>query len=143
MISLNHVLAGTAIGLAVKEPALAAPLAFLSHFLLDATPHFSYAWPGWKMRTIWALDALASTLVLVLLCTAQPTLAFAILAGGMFAELPDLFWLYERLVIKGKSNFWYFAFHRKIQWSETQRGLAYEAGYFVILVALNVWLLHR
>lgn len=143
MISLNHVLAGTAIGLAVKQPALAAPLAFASHFVLDAIPHFSYTWPGWKFRTIWTIDAIASTLALVMLCWVNPSLAFAILAGGIFAELPDVFWLYERLVLKTKSTFWYFAFHRKIQWSETQRGLWYEAGYLVILIVLNVWLLNR
>lgn len=143
MISLNHVLAGTAIGLAVKQPALAAPLAFLSHFVLDAIPHFNYAWPGWKFRAIWAIDAAASTLALVLLCMANPPLAFAIIAGGVFAELPDFFWLYERLIIKKDSTFWYFAFHRKIQWSETQRGLFYEIGYCIILAALNVWLLNH
>lgn len=144
MISLNHVLAGTAIGLAVKEPLLAAPLAFLSHFVLDTIPHFQYSWPGWKFRTIWAIDAITSSLALLLLTWAEPSLAFAILVGGVFAELPDVFWLYERFALKGRqSSFWYFKIHRTIQWSETQRGLFYEIGYLAILIALNLYLVAR
>lgn len=141
MISLNHVLAGTAIGLAVKQPALAIPLAFLSHFVLDTIPHFSYEWPGWSFRRIWAIDAVLSAITIVLLCAAAPDLALAIIAGGVFAELPDVLWLYENLVIKAKSQHWFFRFHRKIQWSESQRGLLLEIGYAVALVMVNVWLL--
>jgi len=140
MISLNHVLAGTAIALAVKEPLLIAPLAFLSHFVLDAIPHFSYEWPGWKFRTLWAIDAVASSIAILVLATFQPSLAFAVIVGGFCAELPDVFWLYERLVVKGESSFWYFKFHRVIQWSETRRGLFYELGYLIVLISINLWL---
>lgn len=141
MISLNHVLTGTAIGLAVKNPILVAPLAFLSHFILDAIPHFSYAWPGWKFIAIWAIDAVLSIMALTILCLSEPSLALAMLVGGVFAELPDVFWIYERLVLHRRSTFWYFRFHRVIQWSETQRGLFYELGYLALLIALNAALL--
>lgn len=143
MISLNHVLAGTAIGLAVKEPLLVAPLAFLSHFVLDMIPHFQYSWPGWKFRTIWTLDAIASSAALLILANLEPSLALAILVGGVMAELPDVFWLYEHLILKAKSSFWYFKFHRSIQWSETQRGLFYEFGYLAILITVNALLLRE
>ena len=142
MISLNHVLAGTAIGLALKDPLIIAPVAFISHFVLDAIPHFSYSWPGWKFRTIWALDAVASTAALALLCIAEPSLALAIIIGGVCAELPDVFWLYEHLIIRAKSSMWYFRFHRTIQWSETRRGLFYELGYLAILICINIALLN-
>lgn len=143
MISLNHVLAGTAIGLCVKEPALVIPLAFLSHFILDTFPHFSYEWPGWSFRRIWFIDVVLSALALGLLCLAAPGLSIAIIAGGFFSELPDVLWLYENLIIKARSQFWYFRFHRKIQWSETRRGLLYETCYAIALVALNIWLLPK
>jgi len=141
MIALNHVLAGTAIGLAVKRPEFAAPLAFLSHFLLDITPHFSYEWPRVKFMTIWTLDAIGSVLAIALVSMAAPEVAWAVIAGGIFAELPDVIWIYERLIIKKLSKNWFFVFHRVIQWSQTRRGLWYELGYLLLLIGLNVSLL--
>jgi hypothetical protein len=141
MISLNHVLAGTAIALVVKQPALVAPLTFLSHFILDATPHFSYKWPRLKFQTIWAMDAVASAVALLSICWAFPSLTLSIVVGGVFAELPDVSWLYERLIIHRKSKNWFFRFHHAIQWSETKRGLFYELGYTIILIVVNMLLL--
>src|SRR3989344_3470564 len=46
MTITNHVLAGSIIGLIVKEPILAVTIAFASHFVMDALPHFGY--PGRK-----------------------------------------------------------------------------------------------
>lgn len=141
MIALNHVLAGTAIGLVVKRPELAAPLAFLSHFLLDITPHFSYEWPKVKFITIWTLDAIGSILALAFVSMAAPEVAWAVIAGGIFAELPDVIWVYERLILKAESKNWFFVFHRVIQWSQTKRGLWYELGYLAVLIVLNIILL--
>jgi hypothetical protein len=141
MIALNHVLAGTAIALAVKQPALVAPLAFASHFVLDALPHFSYRWPGFRFQTIWAMDAAASTLAVLYICWAFPPLAFAVVIGAVCAELPDVFWLYERLVIHRRSRNWFFRFHHWIQWSETQRGLKYELVYLFLFAVVNMLLL--
>lgn len=143
MIALNHVLAGTAIGLATKRPELAAPLAFLSHFLLDTTPHFSYEWPRVKFLTIWTIDAIGSVLAIALISMAAPEVAWAAIVGGVFAELPDVFWVYERLIRKKLSKNWFFVFHRAIQWSETRRGLWYELGYLLLLVGLNISLLQN
>jgi hypothetical protein len=39
MFATPHMIAGVAIGMAVHRPELALPLAFASHFLLDAIPH--------------------------------------------------------------------------------------------------------
>lgn len=141
MIALNHILMGTAIGLAVKQPALVAPLAFVSHFVLDSLPHFDYKWRHLRFQTIWAMDAAASTVALLYICWAFPPLALAVVVGGVFAELPDVFWLYERLVIHRRSRNWFFRFHHAIQWSETHRGFWYEVGYFIVLAVVNMWLL--
>ena len=43
MTITNHLLAGSLIGLTVAQPALAIALAFASHFVMDALPHFGYA----------------------------------------------------------------------------------------------------
>lgn len=142
MISLNHVLAGTAIGLAVKQPLLAAPLAFLSHFVLDAIPHWNYGdKPGSKLWwKIWSADAVGSFLAILLLALAAPEVALAVIVGGVMAEFPDVFWVYY--LKAGKPQYWFFRFHTWIQWSETNRGLYYECGYFIILVIINIMLLN-
>lgn len=41
MLELPHALVGAAIGAKVAHPALAIPLAFGSHFLLDRVPHWN------------------------------------------------------------------------------------------------------
>lgn len=43
MTATNHALTGAVIALAINEPWLAIPLAFLSHFAIDAIPHWDYA----------------------------------------------------------------------------------------------------
>ena len=40
MTATNHILTGATIALAVNHPAVAIPLAFVSHFAWDAIPHF-------------------------------------------------------------------------------------------------------
>jgi hypothetical protein len=40
MTAINHALTGALIGLTVSHPVLAVPLAFVSHFALDAMPHY-------------------------------------------------------------------------------------------------------
>ena len=39
MTATPHILAGAAIGKVLRRPWLAWPVAFVSHFLLDFTPH--------------------------------------------------------------------------------------------------------
>ena len=39
MLAVPHMLVGAAVGKTLKRPALALPVAFGSHFLLDALPH--------------------------------------------------------------------------------------------------------
>jgi hypothetical protein len=44
MTAVNHAITGSIIALVIDQPLLAIPLAFVSHFLQDALPHFGY--PG-------------------------------------------------------------------------------------------------
>ena len=43
MTAPNHALTGALIGLTISNPALALPLAFLSHLVCDAIPHYDPA----------------------------------------------------------------------------------------------------
>ena len=50
MTATNHALSGALIGLAVMQPILALPLAFVSHFMLDAVPHFGFDEHGGHLK---------------------------------------------------------------------------------------------
>jgi len=50
MIGFNHALAGIGIALSVRNPLLVAPIALISHFLLDIIPHFHHESFGNTLR---------------------------------------------------------------------------------------------
>ena len=102
MVVIPHVLVGIAIATKTGNPALALPLAFLSHFVLDLLPHwnphiyteikkFGHLQP--RTVSIIVLDsAIALLLGLFFASRHLPDTAMAltILLGAFFAILPDL-----------------------------------------------------
>lgn len=52
MTATSHSLTGAVIALALKNPFLAIPVAFLSHFALDVIPHYNP--PGVKGFNMWS-----------------------------------------------------------------------------------------
>lgn len=134
MTGLNHVLTGTAIALAVKEPLLVAPLALISHFLLDATPHFDhpiYQYGSKYFTRIMVADGVLSIGTVSLVMIAVPQLAGVIALGAFFAIVPDFLWLYY--YTHGRPQWWFFKFHSKIQWYERTPGLFVEASYLLFI----------
>lgn len=91
MLVTNHVLSGAALGAAVRNPWLAFPLGVVSHFVLDATPH----WGKWDDNTHFMQVAVADGLVGLAAMGAAGALAApsqrpAVIAGMVGAALPDL-----------------------------------------------------
>lgn len=98
MTGTNHFLAGASIGLTVTNPAAAIPLAFASHFVMDALPHFGVAFdPRTSKRPkifgrVVRLDALISILLIYFAVTSLPW----VVAACMIAALsPDFVWVYK------------------------------------------------
>lgn len=142
MTATNHMLTGALIAVTVQRPELAIPLAFVSHFALDAIPHFGFEEDdvvvrnGMKLfRTVMSIDIAACISALIVL----PTVAhlthmavrpWAVATCMLAAYSPDLIWLYryvremreKRPQPKGK----FARFHQKIQWSETLHGMHAE-----------------
>ena len=58
MTSTAHALVSGAIVAAVPNPALSLPLAFLSHFIMDAVPHWDFG-TNWRSRSKSATGAIA------------------------------------------------------------------------------------
>lgn len=99
MTATNHALSGAVIGLSITHPAIALPLAFASHFVLDVVPHFGLEkFTGyWKQKELFRkfilTDALLLCLFFVFLLFAKaPLLVFACV---FLACLPDTAWAYR------------------------------------------------
>lgn len=144
MIALNHMLTGTAIAVAVKQPALVVPIAFLSHFVLDSIPHFggmSFYEYGHKLFPyVMVADGILSVSAVGIVMLLQPDLAPIIALGASFAILPDFFWLGHYML---KWEHWFFTFHKKIQWFERPPGIIVEAAYFILISTIITALIWR
>lgn len=139
MTATNHVLTGAVIALAVKQPALAIPLAVLSHFLLDALPHYgveSGTIFDYRKKTITRyitpIDGALTILVLLWLGFFLNTgVSNALLVLCAFAAyLPDVLWLptfvKELRTQVWEPHGWFRKMHQKIQWRERPWGIYVE-----------------
>jgi hypothetical protein len=98
MLSTPHLLVGAAIARSIPNPAIALPAAFLSHFVLDATPH----WDGspqapYSKKVIGGavLDYLFGSVLILLLTAGDPRQSTVVL-GAFFATLPDFIMVLTR-----------------------------------------------
>ena len=107
MTGFNHGLTGAVIAIVVKKPELAIPLAFLSHFVQDAIPHFDY-FQGkngmgilrGKFNVLLVGDFILSILLMVVLGLAFPDHKWLIWSCMIAAASPDLIWGYHFLYRK-------------------------------------------
>lgn len=139
----NHMTTGAVIAFAIKQPAFALPLAFLSHFLLDALPHYGQQGEEHTFskltRFIVITDLLvAGSFLLWLIFSGYYVAA----AGAFLAASPDAAWAYRITylhivgVIPKPSLL--TRFHTWIQWGERPWGLAIELVYTIsILLVLR------
>lgn len=145
MTATNHALTGAAVALLVKQPLLAVPVAFLSHYVLDALPHFGI--PGSLSernksalgRVVVATDALLFlALIIALPLVARSAINPFLLAACMFAAYsPDAVYLFRfakelktgEFIVGGPLS----RFHRRIQWSERPWGISVELVYVALL----------
>lgn len=143
MTGVNHALTGALIGGVISQPLIAIPLAFASHFVCDALPHFGQD-PGkrnWKFKSVLAFDGLA---LLIGLVVALATENYFPALTALIAISPDFVWI-ARYIFKEK---WgsvdpepknkFSQWHSSIQKYETEWGITVEIPYFLILLTLNV-----
>lgn len=147
MVATNHALTGALIGLSVGHP-VALPLAFFSHFLLDAIPHYGEEPDHIKSRRFIIqlfIDAsLCGALVLLLGVSAPANWLLA--AGCAFlAASPDFMWIPKFLrarrgLPEESSDSIIIRFHSWIQWFQRPIGAAVEvvwvAGSLLVLAKL-------
>ena len=90
MLLTNHVLSGALIGARARGPGSAFAAGVVSHFVLDAIPH----WGEWGSKRRFLRVAVADGLVSLavgaaLVAAAPPARRAAVLAGMAGAALPD------------------------------------------------------
>jgi len=143
MTATNHALTGACIATFLRQPLLALPLAYMSHFVCDAIPHF-----GADMRfrsktmywwlTIDGLMAIAAAVLLLSFGVKQPVF---LAVSGFVAMSPDLAWLYYGLKgDHGKPHKYgkVTQFHSWIQWYQRVPGLLIEFAWATLMVTL-IW----
>lgn len=140
MIGLNHAMAGVIVAATVPAP-LVPIAALISHFVMDALPHFgsSETFKPYNRPFKWLLffDAIVCFLVLAGGIWLFPDKWWFVIIGTFFATLPDFLWLLQGKVSWMKK---YFTFAKRIQWSETPDGWTYEIAYFVLMFMAVIYL---
>lgn len=133
---------GAVIALLAKEPAIAIPLSFASHFACDSIPHFGLA-PGDKLfdrkfNVTLLADFLFAVTIMIALGVMFPAQRLLIWFCMIAAASPDLMWAYYNLYIqkiKGKKPHLNLLarFHAWIQWSQTPKGWFVEIAWFGLM----------
>lgn len=146
MTATNHALTGALIGLSVGS-FVAIPLAFVSHFILDAMPHFGAAASQQEtLRSRWfknylVVEAILCLAIVVLLAILQPTYWLLAAICAFLAASPDLFSIRRYLTVRAGKEYrpsLYGRFASKIQWFEKPVGAYVEVIYFGAIVWLLV-----
>ncbi len=143
MIITNHFLVGVGVATIVSEPALALPLAFASHFGLDALPHWGYDGGGYgqvfKHRAYKVIIGMSVTSMAVSLVWLARSDEYGWLAmvAGLVAISPDLMWPYRYFLFErqGKTppGGPITRFHQRIQWMERPWGMYVEFLFLAVM----------
>lgn len=140
MTATNHGLFGAVLAITLqKYPAVALVLAPLSHFLLDALPHFGddrMSLHSKKFLRILVADCTLAVVSTLAVAWFWPEIALLVVVCAFLAASPDLMWLYLEYIKRvPRKNFpWYARFHSWIQWSQTRPGAYIELVWFVVFL---------
>jgi hypothetical protein len=131
---------GALIATAVNQPFAAIPLAFMSHFVLDALPHYGdtnkRSWLNRNFKYILAVDILLASIFLGAIVLMQPASWFLLALCGVIAASPDILWFpyfLADLRHEEMHDTKLAKFLKWIQWGERPWGIYLEV---VVLVGL-------
>ena len=145
MTGINHALTGALLVAAIDKPLVALPLALLSHFALDAVPHYGDGTGTVKpasRQLQWAIrvDTLLVGLFLLAVFIFRPEQWSFIIMGALLGMSPDIMWLpayvRQRRQMEPKERNWLMRFHQKIQWCERKWGIGVDAAWLTVMAPL-------
>ena len=144
MTASNHAITGAVIAVVIKQPVMALPIAFLSHFVLDALPHFGSHEDdipkrnaSWLFRAVVSVDVIGFLFLLICIpdLAKQNVLPATVLWSMLAAASPDINWIWQFVQAirtkKWPASNWYSCFHQAIQWFEKPIGLLVELLWFI------------
>ncbi len=138
MTATNHVVTGVLVASVLHNPVIALPAALISHFVIDALPHYGDALMGYssfKFKLILGTDMYVAAMCLGLIYLLHPDHMWVLIFGGILAAGPDLMWLpdfineltHKPAPVYGPIR----RFHARIQWYQKPKGILVEAVWFV------------
>ncbi|HSX47333.1 MAG TPA: hypothetical protein VLF63_01020 [Patescibacteria group bacterium] len=143
MTATNHALTGTAIGLLVSEPLLAIPIAFISHYVCDAIPHFGISGKDFvtssKFKKLLIAEAAICFLIVLSLFILKPQHWLVAIFCAFLAASPDLLSInrFRRINnnLKWQPNI-YSRFSQAIQWFEKPIGSIVELTWLISAIII-------
>lgn len=145
MRAINHALTGALIGLTLDQPAIAMPVAFVSHFICDAIPHhgakgndahiLKSAWFKYSLF----IDAALCGLVVLVLAISKPQHWITAAICAFLAASPDFASFNKFQRVRHDQSFkpsLFTRFAKRIQWFERPIGGGVEAAWLVAGVYL-------
>lgn len=149
MTAPNHALTGALIGLSVSNPWLAIPLAFASHFVLDAVPHYDVPGETHEARIaskkFFVIQIVGGAILCFLLVLAlaitQPHNWFLAAFCAFVAASPDILSAPRFLSVRAsgkdpRESNWFWRFHSHIQWKTGPKLYVVELLYGCVIVYL-------
>ena len=145
MTATHHALTGAAIGLIVGQPILAIPLALVSHFILDAIPHFAFSTDGEKVlrtklfRNYLIVEALLCFLIVCFLFASQPTNWLLAAICAFVAASPDFLHINKYIKkVRGQEwkQGWFSKFAVGIQWFQRPIGGVVEVAWCIAMIVI-------
>ncbi len=143
MTFTNHILSGSLLAKLLPIP-IALPLAFASHFVLDALPHFGFkAGKITNLKLFYGVEALDFSIGAVIIGWLLNRHEYTWVISGLVAFSPDLVWFY-RYIFKekfGKLHIdyqagWLTMIHKRVQRYERYWGLVIELVYGLLVFTL-------
>lgn len=136
MLGFNHTLAGSIIALITPAPIVPV-VAYISHFVLDVTPHFGNDErfkPGKPfMKRLIVVDGILCVLALLFAIALFPEKWLMIGIGAFFSVLPDLQWIFSKQLHTPE---WFLDVSAKIQWAEFFYGWILDVIYAIIFIVI-------
>ena len=143
MTATNHALTGAAIAVLVPQPILALIAAFVSHFILDALPHFGLDLEAEErdrhkmFRIVLLIDIIlaVAAFIAVPIVAAHYAAWWLVIACMALAYAPDLVWVYRFFQAARAGEYAphgrFALFHHKIQWGESPHGIIVEIAWLI------------
>ena len=125
MRAINHAMTGAIIGLSVAAP-VAIPLAFASHFAMDALPHegnLNIGKNGYKIFLVFDI-ALCIGLALMIFAI-RPSYWWLAILCAFLATSPDFMWL-NKTKKPVQDRHAVVRLHKNVQWFQKPIGLVIE-----------------